>query len=553
MRPISGTGALGLLLAVNSALSNPNPAPDHGDSWSGWGGSSLNNRWASANTDIFSSNVASLSSHCKISYGPGGVSATPVVNGNFVYFPTWSGLFVALDYVRCRVAWQLDVIDIITDFAPVTALQATILANVSRTSPQVDLANGALYFATQVHALAVAVDLASGNVLATAQVNAHPLAMVTTSPTLHKGLVLFGAASLEEAITLFVPEYPCCTFVGNVAALEFKRTGPMAGRFRTVWSTSTLPASPEGTLPNNSWAGASVWGSQPSIDAARSQVFVGTGNAFAAPAEYVECKERTQSISSNGTQGDLCLPPNAWQESILALDLATGRPNWARQLHSLDDWTAACGLPGQFPTDYTLCPQGPGPDADFGMAPAFVPASPSSFGLPVDAVVAGQKSGMLWALSAADGSLLWSTATSPGGNGGGLSWGVAVDADQVYFTAINSEGVEWTPVGASGAINNSAWGAASLATGDVVWSAPASESDTSFTPPTVVSDVVLVGRSGTGPSSLVALRKGTGELLMEWPLDQILRGGIAVQGKWVLLGTGYSRGQNGSLWVMRVD
>lgn len=72
---------------------------------------------------------------------------------------------------------------------------------------------------------------------------------------------------------------------------------------------------------------------------------------------------------------DPCLPSNIWQESVLALDITTGIPNWIRQLSPIDVWNAACGVPGYFERNETLCPGAFGPDADFGMAPAFVPGS----------------------------------------------------------------------------------------------------------------------------------------------------------------------------------
>ena len=67
--------------------------------------------------------------------------------------------------------------------------------------------------------------------------------------------------------------------------------------------------------------------------------------------------------------------------------------------------------------------------------------------------------------------------------------------------------------------------------------------------PSVVNDVVLVG----GPSSLIALDKGTGSILEEWaPLDAYFQAGIAVVDDYVLFGTGYAGAKNGSFHVWKL-
>src|ERR1700761_1565037 len=84
--------------------------------WSGWGANIYNNRWASSNTFLNSTTVASLTRQCYINYKSGGVSATPVISGNLVYYPTWDGQFVALDYTTCKPKWQINVTTIIEKY-----------------------------------------------------------------------------------------------------------------------------------------------------------------------------------------------------------------------------------------------------------------------------------------------------------------------------------------------------------------------------------------------------------------------------------------------------
>jgi len=157
----------------------------------------------------------------------------------------------------------------------------------------------------------------------------------------------------------------------------------------------------------------------------------------------IDCQNRTQNITAiaEGLVPDPCLPKDIWQNSVLAIDIELGIVNWVQQLVALDAFILACGISGS-PKDSSKCPQTAGLDADFGMASIFVPGSPST---PYwkDTVVVGQNNGIIYAMSAQAGYSFWSTLTSPDGHAGGLSWGIAVDDSQAYFTAINSGYVNW--------------------------------------------------------------------------------------------------------------
>lgn len=319
----------------------------------------------------------------------------------------------------------------------------------------------------------------------------------------------------------------------------------------TAWDVSMLPD------PPGDWSGNAIWGSEPSIDVSRSQVFIATGNVYTAPKAFQKCAEGTNKAGS-------CLPSDVYQESVIAFDMATGNINWAHQISPLDAWTVAC-LPGAaVPGNALNCPKHPGPDADFGMAPGFVSGASASTPKGQDTVVVGQKNGNLCALSAADGTLFWATSTSPDGVSGGLSWGVAVDESQVYFTAINFDMLPWTIVPSKQKIKNSAWGAANLADGTVVWDTQVQpKTAQAFNPPSVANDVVVTGRTqlkATGPEAfkggqLVLLDKTDGTTVGTLDLDVDFHGGIAVQDEYLLFGTGYSNpfdNTTGSFYVVQV-
>ncbi|KAK4542029.1 hypothetical protein LTR36_007229 [Oleoguttula mirabilis] len=453
---------------------------------------------------------------------PGGLStvmmetAAPTVLDGVAYYPTWSRDFVALDYKTCQEVWNLSVVDIITNFAPVTSDQKLVLQLVSRSSPQID--GEVLYFTTLVHALLVAVNINSGKVLSTIQLNAHPMAQLTMSPTVYRHRIFLGSSSFEEVAVTEIPGYQCCSFIGDICGVDFDVS---TNEFTIAWNVPTLPA-------GQGWSGAAIWGSQPSIDIIRSQLVIGTGNVYTVPDAISQCQNATMNLTVviNGSEPDPCFI------------------NWATILTSLDAWTLACGLiGGALPRNAALCPYTPGPDADFGMAPTFVPGSANT-PFSRDTVVVGQKNGALHALSAQGGRPFWTTVSSPDGSGGGLIWGIAVDSSQVHFTAANTGLLPWQPFGSTETINGSAFGAADLKTGSLVWETVSPGNSTSVVPPTVVNDVVLVGRTTLnntgGPGAFLVLDKHSGEILREVPLDSSFHGGIAVQDGYVMFGTGYT-------------
>ncbi|KAK4140268.1 uncharacterized protein C8A04DRAFT_15100 [Dichotomopilus funicola] len=543
-------------LGLAIGLLTPPTIAGKATTWTGWGGSHLNNHWASDNHDLTSQTISSLKIHCKID-DPIGQSAPAAIDGDFAYYPTWSGSFIALNYKTCATLWTLNVTDLIEQYSPLTPYQSLINAAVSRTSAQIDPDLRVLFFGTQIHALLVAVDLDTGALLATTQVNPHELAVVTASPTYYDNTLFVGAASGEENAAYSTNgTYPCCSFVGNAAAFRFRRVDTTAGKFTTLWNVTTIPAHLAPTTPPTpgvpatfGWAGAGVWGSQPSIDTARNQVFFATGNTYTTPQEYFHCGEPDA--------GKDCFPSYIWQESVFALDVRTGHANWVRRLDELDAWTLICGAEG-LPRNETLCPFPPGPDADFGMAPTIVKGAA---GKGKDLLTVGQKSGVLYGLEADNGAVLWSVLTSPGSALAGLSWGVAADGEKVYYTGINAGQHEWVlQPGNVTTVKNSVIGAAQASTGELLWQVPVPDGAASLVIPAVVGDLVLTGITGSfgftsvGPGSLLAVSQKTGKVLWTQELEGPLQGGISVHGKYVFTGTGYRGGtEGGSFYVLKAN
>jgi PQQ-like domain len=519
---------ISLFLVFLHPISAQAPAyPPNPDVWSGWGANIYNSRWASNNSVINSTTIPFIKQNCKLTY-PIGVSANPVILNTTAYYPTWNGSFVALDYTTCKVIWDINVQNIVLKFGAMSPDQANATLPVSRTSPMID--GDVLYFGTQSQALLVAVDLATGNFLGYTQINANPMAVISMSPTIYQGTIFVGTGSQEE-VAATIPGYTCCSFIGNFAAVTFDRS---SGKFTTKWTFESLPS-------NEGWAGAGIWGSQPPIDPNLNQVFIGTGNVYTYPDQYAYCKNESST----------CLPANVYEESVIALDIGSGKVNWVNKVSPLDAFTMACY--GADPP--STCSTGPSTDADFGMLPIFVPAALS--GAKQDMVVIGQKSGAIFAFASNGGANIWTSSTSPGSDWGGLSFGMAVDNAQVYFTAINYGKFAWNLQPSGVTIQNSAFGSAELSTGKILWETQVPQGNMAYSPPITVGDLVLVARAGIDAAvgSLMALSKTNGSILLDYPTDSTMRGGVTVAGQYLLFGTGYdySAGDftSGSLYVMQ--
>lgn len=198
-----------------------------------------------------------------------------------------------------------------------------------------------------------------------------------------------GTSSVEEGSRIS----RCCTFRGSFAKLDVW-TG------NVLWQTFMLPDN-RGKI--GEYAGAAIWGSSPSVDAYRGQVYIATGNLYSAPKHVRTCQEK-QNNKTTPTSSDKCVEPDNHSDSILALDMDSGKIKWFRQLGGYDVFFIAC-----FNSSTPNCPPGPNPDADFGEAPMMLSIVVN--GSTRDIVVAVQKSGFAWALDRDNGEIVWYTVS----------------------------------------------------------------------------------------------------------------------------------------------
>ena len=233
----------------------------------------------------------------------------------------------------------------------------------------------------------------TGKLLWKDHIETHDSTRLTGGPTAYNGTVYVPVASWEETRS-GDPDYACCTFRGSVVALRI-RDG------QQLWKTY-MTAEPKETGKNARGisrfgpSGVGVW-SAPTLDAKRGLLYVTTGDNYSLPATETS-------------------------DAVIALDLATGNMVWSKQITAEDVFNGACGR------DPGSCGEKPGPDFDFGSSAILVTAPGGR-----ELLLAGQKSGIVWALDPANkGEIVWQTRVGEGGLNGGVQWGMSTDGQRVY-------------------------------------------------------------------------------------------------------------------------
>jgi polyvinyl alcohol dehydrogenase (cytochrome) len=252
----------------------------------------------------------------------------------------------------------------------------------------------------------------------------------TGSVVVYDGKV-FVPISSGEVASAADGTYRCCFSSGGVVALDAK-TGSEIWRHRVIKGPAKLAGKKKNGIVFFGPSGAPVWCS-PTVDAKRGLLYIGTGENYSYPTT------RTS-------------------DAIEALDLKTGRLAWNFQSTAGDAYNAACPF-------FNNCPDNPGPDLDFGMAPILVKRTDGK-----EILVAGQKSGLVFCLNPDDGKLLWQKRIGKGGALGGVHWGMATDGKYVYASnADNALALDKrdSSVGASPGIY-----ALDLLNGKLIWETP---------------------------------------------------------------------------------
>ncbi|HKV05785.1 MAG TPA: PQQ-binding-like beta-propeller repeat protein [Candidatus Acidoferrales bacterium] len=392
------------------------PATFSGPQWNGWGVDLENSRFQPADqAGLAAAQVPKLKLRWAFGY-PGGFAAysQPVVAGGGVFTSDPLGGVYSLDSATGCTRWKFN-----ADAAVRTALV---------------IGPDHLAYFGDLRANVYAVDASTGKLIWKTRVSPHPYARVTGTPRLYQGRLYVPVSSREEWMAAD-PHYQCCTFRGILAALD-------AATGKEIWRLYAIPNPPRPT--RKAANGTQLWGpsggglwSSPAVDEARQLLYVGVGDNYSDP-------------------------PTSLSDSILAVDIKTGKIVWSNQVTPGDTFNAGC-----IRHDTSTCPAKTGPDFDFGSAPILrdLPG-----GLRV--LVVAQKSGIVFGLDPdKKGAVLWQVTLGHGGMLGGVEWGIAADS-QAAYVALSDVGFAGGP---QGAVQDPKAGgglfALNLATGQKIWAA----------------------------------------------------------------------------------
>ncbi|CAM6080130.1 unnamed protein product [Sphagnum tenellum] len=453
------------------------------------------------------------------------VTATPSISDDFVYFPDWAGFLYAVHRENGTLAWKTNLTDVTG-----TGALGTVF---SKHTPVVS--GKYLFVGLQSPAVVLAVDRRNGDLIWAKVLDPTLGAIITMSGTVYGSYYYVGVSSAQEGL----PVELCCTFQGSFVKIDIE-TG------KIVWRTKMLP---DNGGEQGLYAGAALWGSSPSIDAKRNLVFIATGNNYQVPPSVQECQKK-QDNKTVPDNPDPCILPGDHSESILALDLDTGDIKWSHHLGGYDTYVTVC------PTNPSVakspnCPKIPGPDYDFGEAPMMLTitkitkhskdAAPEEW---QDIVVAGQKSGIVWALDRDDGRLVWANVAGPGGDIGGVSYGSATDSHRVYVSIVNNRVENFTLVPSKNVTQMGGWVGIDASNGTTLWTTatPGTISNLPTGPVSVANGVLFTTSLGPLNGSLYALDAKTGGVLWEYNFNTAIYGGVSLDGDCVFLGQGIEDG-----------
>ena len=473
--------------------------------WNGWGNGIANRRYQTgAVGGLTPDNVGRL--ELKWAFGfPGAARARsqPVVTDEALFTGSQDGRVYALGLADGCTWWTFDA-DAEVRVSPTLGLDAAW-------RPE------RLYFG-DFKANVYALDPRTGKQLWKRSVADHPAGTITGSPTVHGGRI-FVPMSSTEIISAMDENYTCCTFRGGVTALD-ARTGKPLWRVHTTDVAARFGNNRKGK-PAFGPSGAPVW-SPPTVDPKRGLVYFGTGENYSSPA-------------------------NDKSDAIIAVDMATGKIRWVRQVLAQDAWNGACIQPGVGAN----CPRENGPDLDFGAPPILAQTGEGG-----DILLAGQKSGLIFGIDPDSGAIRWTQRAGAGGFNGGVHWGMATDGARLFIGIADTPGNRFAVGPRRPGVH-----AFASATGKPLWSVIEPQScperaykcETAFSAPVTLSGDVLLG--GTHNGLLRAYAARDGRLL--WSFDTIrdfttvngirARGGTidsagpVVAGGYVIVNSGYDK------------
>jgi polyvinyl alcohol dehydrogenase (cytochrome) len=353
--------------------------------WNGWG-KDLDNTRYQPEPAIRASDVEKLAPKWSYGYQGGTEFGQPTIVDGRLFVAGSAGRVYALDAKTGCTYWTFDAPAGSRSGLVVGELgvskRAQLPKKLKRTLAHLDVikAPSAVFFGDDSGSV-YALDAQKGTLLWKVQADNHPAARIVGGPVVYNDRLYVTVGSIEEKLAA-APNYACCTFRGSVVALELA-TG------RVVWKSYTVLEEPQPTHRSSTGvqefapAGAAIY-SSPTIDPKRNVLYVATGAS-------------TTSLEQSLT------------DAVAAFNLSDGKLRWVKQL----------SRSGELPM------------SSFLASPVLRTLAAGN-----DVILAGQKSGVLYALDPDHGGeILWQTraandAAAP--TAGGIGWGLAADYKNAY-------------------------------------------------------------------------------------------------------------------------
>lgn len=358
---------------VFSMSGNKKPEFDY----SGWGGNKEGTGFRTTEqAGISLSNLGSLKLKWAFAFPDATVvRSKPAVVGEWLLVGSQFGDLFAINKYTGKIGWHFSA------SAPIRGAIVTVKKGNSITAFFAD-------YSTNVYA----VDVRTGRQIWNTRAAIDQQSATTGSVAVSEGKVFVPITS-TEVVSAVNGKYDCCFSSGGVVALDAAH-GNEIWKYRVIAKQAGISGKKKNGKPFYGPSGAPVWCS-PTVDAKRGWLYIGTGENYTNPATNTS-------------------------DAIQAIDMKTGKLIWNFQATKEDTYNSACPF-------LVNCPERAGPDLDFGMAPILVKEKEGT-----DLLVAGQKSGVVYALSPNNGKLIWKRRIGKGGALGGIHWGMATDGKFVY-------------------------------------------------------------------------------------------------------------------------
>ena len=248
--------------APNTAMADPASGP----AWNGWGADISNSRFQTAKAaQMTAAQVPRLK--LKWAFGlPGAkqVFGEPVVVAGRVYVSADTGVVYSLGAATGCTYWT---------FQAEAGVRTALSVGLTKSGPLA-------YFGDR-KANVYALDAAKGTLVWKVHVDEHSSAGITGAPRVYQDRVYVPVASGEEGSSSS-PQYQCCTFRGSVVALD-AATGKQVWKTFTIAEEPKIVGKNANGVSRWAPAGGGVWNS-PTVDPKRHVLYVGTGDAYTSPA-----------------------------------------------------------------------------------------------------------------------------------------------------------------------------------------------------------------------------------------------------------------------------